>query len=75
MILWKKKITRKELQEDTSLKLTEEQKRELQNTLKNEEEKLQMLKREVYRVILVPQKEGFRLIDLGIPTYGVKIDF
>jgi hypothetical protein len=44
------------------------------NSIKKEEENIQLKIREVYRLIYVPQKSKIEEIDLGIPTYGFEID-
>lgn len=70
----KRKVAFEALQNDASLKLSDEQKREVKNSLKKEEENVQMKIREVYRLIFVPQKNKLEEIDLGIPTYGFEIN-
>ncbi|MEM5793096.1 MAG: DUF499 domain-containing protein [Candidatus Aenigmatarchaeota archaeon] len=70
----KRKIAFEDLQIDSSLKLSEEQKREIKNSLKKEEENIKLKIREVYRLIYVPQKSKLEELDLGIPTYGFEIN-
>ncbi len=70
----KRKIALEETQNDISLKLSNEQKQEIKNSLKREEDNIQIKIREVYRTILVPQKDKLEKIDLGIPTYGFEIN-
>lgn len=70
----KRKIALEETQDDISLKLSNEQKQEIKNLLKREEDNIQTKIREVYRTILIPQKDKLEKIDLGIPTYGFEIN-
>jgi hypothetical protein len=53
-----------------SLKLTEEQRREIGKNLKREEDNLNDAVRRLYRLVYVPAKDGVRELDIGIPTYG-----
>ncbi|MCX7817116.1 MAG: hypothetical protein N2317_06370, partial [Syntrophales bacterium] len=55
---------------DKTLNLSEEQKKENKKALKKAEERISEYIRRLYRIVAVPAKEGFREIDLGIPTYG-----
>jgi len=70
----KRKLAFEALQIDSSLRLSEEQRREIKNSIKKEWENVQLKIREVYRLIYVPQKSKLEEIDLGIPTYGFEID-
>lgn len=70
----KRKKALEETQNDISLKLSNEQKQEIKNSLKREEDNIQTKIREVYRTIIVPQKDKLEKIDLGIPTYGFEIN-
>jgi len=70
----KRKLAFEALQTDNSLKLSEEQKQEIKNSLRKEKENVQLKIREVYRVIYVPQKDKLGELDLGIPTYGFEIN-
>lgn len=70
----KKKLALDALQADTSLRLSEEQKREIKNSIKKEEENIQLKIREVYRLVYVPQRNKLDEFDLGIPTYGFGIN-
>ena len=69
----KRKIAFEELQTDSSINLNEEQKREIRNSLKKEEDNVQSKIREIYRLIYVPSKNKMDEIDLGIQTYGFQI--
>jgi len=70
----KRKLAYEALRSDSSLKLSEEQKSEIKNSLKKEEKKIQLKIGEVYRLIYVPQKGKLEELDLGIPTFGFKIN-
>lgn len=45
----------------------------MKNKIKDIEKNTKFKIRSLYRTILVPSKEGFRNIDLGIPSYGKEI--
>ena len=70
----KRKLAFEALQADSSLKLSEEQKKEIRTSIKKEEENIQLKIREVYRLIYVPQKNKLETFDLGIPTYGFEVN-
>ncbi|MEM5777621.1 MAG: AAA family ATPase [Candidatus Aenigmatarchaeota archaeon] len=70
----KRRIAFEDLQIDGSLKLSEEQKREIKSSIKKEEENIKLKIREVYRIIYIPQKDKLEELDLGIPTYGFEIN-
>ena len=73
--LMKRAKAYKSLLEDKTLNLTSEQKKEINAQIKDDEILEESLRR-YYRVVHVPTQEGFKDIDLGIPTYGAtgKID-
>lgn len=56
--------------EDKTLNLSDEQKKEVQTALKRIKNDLNDALRRYYRLVFVPQKEGFKQIDLGALTYG-----
>ncbi|HDM75575.1 MAG TPA: ATP-binding protein, partial [Deltaproteobacteria bacterium] len=66
----------KAIPKDTTLNLTEKQKKEIDEKIKETNDTVQEYIRRYYRLVYIPTKEGFKEIDLGIPTYGVsgKID-
>jgi len=66
----KMKLACEAIDEDKTLNLSEEQKKENRKELKNAESRLSESIRRLYRLVGVPAKEGFKEIDLGIPTYG-----
>jgi len=55
---------------DSSLNLTQGQRGELQNKIKSYTERAYEELRKYYRKLYIPAKEGFREIDLGLPTLG-----
>jgi len=66
----KRRIAYEHIQDDKTLKLTEEQKSEIVKNLKREQENLDDSIRRLYRLVYVPAKDGVRELDIGIPTYG-----
>ncbi|MBW1973466.1 MAG: ATP-binding protein [Deltaproteobacteria bacterium] len=68
----KKIIAYQEIINDKSLNLTEEQKKEITESLKKAKEDIFDAIRMLYRLVLIPSKEGLKEMDLGVPTYGVK---
>jgi len=55
---------------DKNIRLTEAQKKELENKIKSDRSRIYEEFRKYYRKLFVPAKEDFKEIDLGIPTYG-----
>ncbi len=66
----KMKIACEAVETDKTLNLSEEQRKENKKDLKKAEENVREVIRRLYRIIAVPAREGFKEIDLGIPTYG-----
>lgn len=64
----KKKIAWQLIEEDKTLHITEEQRKEIKKRIAEIEVNI----RNLYRVVLLPSKDGFKEIDLGIPMYGAK---
>ena len=60
----------KSIDADEKLNLTDNQKKELRKKIKSFEERKLEEVRKFYRKVFVPSKDGFRSIDLGIPTLG-----
>ncbi len=60
------------IEQDRTLNLTEEQRKENRKELQNAQVRAKEAIRKYYRVIVVPSKDGLKEIDLGIPTYGEK---
>ncbi|RKX74517.1 MAG: AAA family ATPase [Spirochaetes bacterium] len=67
----KRKIAFENIAGNEHLQLTEEQKKEVKEEIKKLETPLQDAVRRLYRTIAIPDKDGFREKDLGIPTYGL----
>lgn len=66
----RRKIAWEQIQNDKTLKLTDEQKREVSNNLKRESDNLRDSLRRYYRLAYAPARDGIKEVDLGIPTYG-----
>lgn len=66
----RKLIALRSIEGDKSLKLTEGQKKEVKNKLKNYEQRKYEELRKYYRRLFLPAKDGFKEIDLGLPTFG-----
>jgi hypothetical protein len=60
---------------DKNLSLTFEQRKEVKENLKKAENDAKEHLRDLYRIVLLPVKEGFKEIDLGIPAYGIDATF
>lgn len=65
-----RKIAFERIQEDTSLKLSQDQKKQVKKQLNQIESDLNDSTIETYRVVGMPSKEGVRESNLGVPTYG-----
>lgn len=70
--LIKRKMAYEQIQTDKTVKLTEDQRKEVGNSLRREEENLRDGVKRSYRLAFAPAKDGLKEIDLGIPTYGEK---
>lgn len=66
----RKRIAYQSIEKDKSLNLREEQKKDLKDKLSKTEEVLKELIRKLYRMVLIPSKDGVKELDLGVPTYG-----
>ena len=58
------------IQKDPHLQLTEQDRTVVKEKLRNAEKTMPDMIRRCYRKILVPVKDGFKELDLGIGTYG-----
>lgn len=58
------------LEGDSTLALNAEQRREIKDNLRRLESDLSEAIRRLYRLVILPAREGWREQDLGIPTYG-----
>jgi len=72
----KKMLAYQLIEKDKTLKLTNEQLKEVKTNLRDAGKLLKEHIRGFYRLLLVPSKDGFKDIDLGLPTFGAgkKID-
>jgi len=66
----KRKLAWQLVEEDKNLSLTPEQKREVKDKIKKAENEAKEHLRNLYRIVLLPSKDIFTEIDLGIPPYG-----
>ena len=57
-------------EDDKTLNLTAEQKREVDRNPSKEVDSLQDAVRRLYRLLYVPVRDGVKETDMGIPTYG-----
>lgn len=67
----KRKIAFENISKDQHLKLTDDQKKEVKDELKKIESPLKESVRRLYRMVAIPDKDGFKEKDLGVPTYGL----
>jgi len=70
----KRKLAYEYIEQDSDLKLTSEQKKEVSKEIKKADSELQELARRFYRMVALPDKDRLKEIDLGIPTYGEEKD-
>ncbi|MFN3699010.1 MAG: AAA family ATPase, partial [Dictyoglomus sp.] len=70
----KRKIAWERIESDKKLTLTDDQRREVADNVKKAKSDTKKQLRELYRILLIPSKDEFKEIDLGIPTYGVDMD-
>ena len=68
--LIKRKIALGLIKNDKNLNLSDEQKKTVLNGYRKAEENSIEALRKYYKLVALPTKEGFREIDLGVPTYG-----
>lgn len=66
----KKKFAWEAIDKDSTLSLTEAQKREVKEKIKRFEEQIRSALRNLYRKVFLPAKDELKEIDLGIATYG-----
>ena len=71
----RKVIAYEEIKKDTSLNLSTEQKRVVDDALKQSDSSLEGALRRDYRTVLIPQKDGFTEADLGLPVVGMTPPF
>lgn len=68
--LLRKKIAYELVQKAPNLNLSNDQKKEIKKELEKLESSLFEALRKYYRMIAIPNKDSFKELDLGIPTYG-----
>jgi len=66
----KRRLGLEYIEQDRDLKLSPEQKKEVSKEIKKADSELTEHIRRLYRMVALPDKEGLKEIDLGIPTYG-----
>ncbi len=66
----KKKIAYELIEKAPNLNLSFDQKREIKKELQKVDSNLYGALRKYYRIVAIPTKDGFKEIDLGVPTYG-----
>jgi len=66
----KRSIAYQQVQADKTLKLTDEQRREVSNNIVKGKNALRDIVKSCYRIAYAPVKDGLKEINLGIPTYG-----
>ena len=66
----RKLLALKSIDGDKKLKLTESQRKEVKNKLKNYEQREYEELRKLYRKLFLPAKDDYKEIDMGIPTFG-----
>jgi predicted AAA+ superfamily ATPase len=69
----KRKLGWKLIDEDRTLSLTAEQKKEVKDKIKKAESEEKDHLRSLYRMLYLPVKDGIKDLDLGIPTYGTNV--
>lgn len=69
-ILLKKVIAFDLIQKAPNLNLSGDQKKEIKKELDKLQSNLFEALRKYYRLIAIPSKDGFKELDLGVPTYG-----
>ncbi|MDO9537471.1 MAG: DUF499 domain-containing protein [Thermoplasmata archaeon] len=66
----KRKIAYENIEHDKTVNLSEDQKKDVKKEIKKSAEILQEAIHRYYRSTAIPDKEGLRFGDLGVPTYG-----
>lgn len=68
----KRKLAYEMILKDSTLKLTDEQKKEVRSELNLANNELNESVRRLYRNVAIPGRTELKTIDLGIPTHGIK---
>ncbi len=63
-------LTLESIEKDSSLRLTETQKKEVKSKLKSYQSRVYEELRKLYRRLFIPSRDGFKERDLGVPTIG-----
>ena len=71
----KREIAHAEIKKDSSLNLSDAQRREINDVLKHSESTLENAVRRDYRIVLIPTKGGFSEEDIGLPASGINTPF
>lgn len=66
----KKMIAWHLIEKDKTLRITEEQRKEVKEKIRETEADAKENIRKLYRIVLLPSKDGFKQIDLKLATYG-----
>ena len=66
----RKFLALKSIDSDKNLKLTEAQRKDVKNKLKNYDQKEYEELRKLYRKVFLPAKDGYKEIDMGLTTFG-----
>ncbi|VVB90090.1 Uncharacterised protein [uncultured archaeon] len=66
----KRKIAYDYIEKDKNLNLSDDQKKDVRKEMKKTESNLKESIRRFYRMVTVPDRNGLKNNDLGIPTYG-----
>jgi hypothetical protein len=68
---FREKLAWQYIEKDKTLHISDEQRKEVKEKIKKIELEVKERLRNFYRILLVPLKDGFKQIDLGIATYGI----
>ena len=66
----KRKLAWQLIEKDKTLPITDAQRKEIRDRMRKIEKEVRERIRSLYRTVLLPSKDEFKEIDLGIPTYG-----
>lgn len=66
----RKYLAYQQIEKDKTVTLREEQRNKIKNEIKRIEGSLNQFIRDNYRIVAIPQKDGFKEEDIGVPTYG-----
>lgn len=66
----KHKIAYGRIEQDKTLSLSDGQKKDIRKELKKTQADLKESIRRFYRIVAIPDRDGLKNVDLGIPTYG-----